>query len=108
MMANLRHLFAGAILLVGCSATPPTAPDANPIDPGTPPPAGTPAQGRFAGADGHRGVGAVSLTLVDGQALLEFGTDFGVSGVRGPFVYVNTTNERQHRNAAPRGRLAAE
>ncbi len=92
MIATGRYLIAGAILVAGCSATPPTAPDAEPVHPGTPPPAGTPGQGRFGGAGGHQGAGAVSLTIVDGQALLEFGADFGVSRVPGPFVYVNTTN----------------
>ncbi len=86
------RIHIGAILVIGCSATPPTAPDAAPIDPGTLPAAGTPVKGRIAGAGGHQGAGAVSLTVVDGQALLEFGADFGVSGVPGPFVYVNTTN----------------
>ncbi|MEP6688795.1 MAG: DM13 domain-containing protein [Gemmatimonadales bacterium] len=92
MTLTIRRLVAGAILVAGCSATPPTAPDAAPVDPAMPPPSGMAVQGRFAGAGGHRGAGAASLTVADGRALLEFGDDFTVSGVPGPFVYLNTTN----------------
>jgi hypothetical protein len=50
-------------------------------------------EGRFEGAGGHRGAGTVRLTIGNGTGLLEFGGDFSVSSVPGPFVYLNTTND---------------
>ncbi|MEO5579558.1 MAG: DM13 domain-containing protein, partial [Gemmatimonadaceae bacterium] len=81
-------------ILSGCNnATPPTAPDATPLDPGVvmQPPAGSGVTGRFVGV-GHRGSGAVRFAVADGVGRLDFGEDFSVDVVPGPFVYVNTTN----------------
>lgn len=83
----------GALLLAGCSATPPTAPDAPPLDPEGPPPPGAAVEGRFEGAGGHRGAGSMRLTIGNGAGLLELGSDFSVSTVPGPFIYLNTTND---------------
>jgi hypothetical protein len=47
--------------------------------------------GVFAGV-GHVGAGSVRFTVANGVGFLEFSSDFVVSGVPGPFVYVNTTN----------------
>ncbi|MBA3645865.1 MAG: DM13 domain-containing protein [Gemmatimonadaceae bacterium] len=82
-------------ILAGCnSATPPTAPDATPVAPaaGMTPPAGSGVTGGFVGAGGHRGSGGVRFAVANGVGRLDFGDDFSVQGVPGPFVYVNTTN----------------
>lgn len=81
-------------ILAGCnSATPPTAPNAAPVvaAAGMPPPAASGVTGRFVGV-GHRGSGGVRFAVANGVGRLDFGDDFSVQGVPGPFVYVNTTN----------------
>lgn len=83
-----------ASILAGCnSATPPTAPDATPVDPGIimQPAGGSGVAGQFVGV-GHRGSGGVRFSVADGIGRLDFGEDFSVDAVPGPFVYVNTTN----------------
>ena len=55
------------------------------------PPAAAGATGRFVGV-GHRGSGSVRFTAAGGVGRLDFGDDFSVDVVPGPFVYVNTTN----------------
>ncbi len=85
-------LLIAAILLGGCNGpTPPSAPDAVPLDPGIPPP-GSGVVGQFTGV-GHHGAGTVRFTAGNGAGLLEFSSDFVVSAVPGPFVYLNTTND---------------
>ncbi len=80
------------LLTVACSgATPPMAPDANPVDPMVQLPTGSGVVGRFVGV-GHQGSGTVRFTAENGVGHLEFSSDFVVSGVPGPFVYLNTTN----------------
>ncbi len=93
-MRFLASSSLGALLLLvgACNdATPPTAPDAIPVDPSSVP-MGTSVSGRFVGV-GHQGSGSVKFTTQDGVGKLEFSSDFVVSGVPGPFVYVNTTND---------------
>lgn len=86
--------FIAAGLITGCnSATPPTAPNATPVDPGamTQPPVNAGVSGQFVGV-GHRGSGTVRFTVANGVGRLDFGDTFSVDAVPGPFVYVNTTN----------------
>lgn len=80
-----------ALTVAGCAATPPTAPDALPSDPGDAAPSGSGAQGSFVGV-GHRASGTVRFSAKNGVARLDFSADFAVTPVPGPFVYVNTTN----------------
>lgn len=81
-----------ALAIGACSkATPPTAPDATPVNPGPPPVAGSGVLGTFVGV-GHVGRGSVRFTVQNGVGQLDFSADFAVSAVPGPFVYVNTTN----------------
>jgi len=83
---------AGLLLTAACNnATPPTAPNAVPVDPSVPRPVGMGVSGRFVGV-GHQGSGTVRFTAENGVGKLDFSDDFVVSGVPGPFVYVNTTN----------------
>ncbi|MBA3670709.1 MAG: DM13 domain-containing protein [Gemmatimonadaceae bacterium] len=86
-----RSLVASLLLVGACnSTTPPTAPDAVLVD-ASAAPTGTGVSGRFVGV-GHEGRGTVKFTVQGGTGSLEFSSDFVVSGVPGPFVYVNTTN----------------
>lgn len=82
---------AGALVLVACAAEPPTAPDAV-ADENQPPLMSGGVTGRFVGAGGHRGSGAVTLAVEGTRARLELGGDFVVDGVPGPYLYLNTTN----------------
>ena len=93
MRPSHRHLLLAAGLVIGAcsSATPPTAPTATPVAEGAVPPAGTGALGKFSGV-GHTGQGSVNFTAQNGVGRLDFSADFAVSGVPGPFVYLNTTN----------------
>lgn len=84
-------LVLGALLTVGCGATPPTAPDATPADPQlTVPPGAVTAQ--VVGAGGHDATGTLVLSVENGHATLKFGSDFSVAAVPSPVVYVNTAN----------------
>ena len=86
--------FVAVLLALGAckSAVPPTAPDAMLVEPGmAPPPVTTIVPGRWVGV-GHSARGSVRYSVQNGVARLDFSDDFSVSGVPGPFVYVNTTN----------------
>ena len=118
-LASWAPLATATMLLGACGATPPTAPDAVLLDPTTLPTGGgsggstggsggggagdqdttttgggkgpVTALGAFRGV-GHTGRGSVSFTMANGIGRLDFSSDFAVSGVPGPFVYLNTTN----------------
>lgn len=91
-MRHVQRFITLAVLAAGCGATPPTAPDAGP-DANQPLPTTPGSVGSFTGAGGHRGEGSVTLTVEGQRARLEFGSNFSVSEVPGPFVYLNTTND---------------
>lgn len=79
------------LLLLACSASPPTAPDADPIGgESAPPPDAAPLEGRFSGLAGHRAMGAVSVRLADGVGEVRLGNDFSSTPVPDPHVYVAT------------------
>ncbi len=78
--------------MVACGTESPTAPDAV-ADENQPPLMGQAVVGRFVGAGGHRGAGALTLTVEGTRARLELGSDFSVDGVAGPYLYLNTTND---------------
>ena len=81
-----------ALTLGACSsATPPTAPNAMLVDGGSPPAPGSGVLGAFVGV-GHQGRGSVRFTAQNGVGRLDFSSDFSVSAVPGPYVYLNTTN----------------
>lgn len=91
--ASLTSFILAALALGACSgATPPTAPNATPADIGAAPPASSTVLGRFAGVGGHSAQGSVTFSGQNGVGRLDFSADFSVSGVPGPYVYLNTTN----------------
>lgn len=107
-----RHsLLFFALLGTACGATPPTAPDAVPVQP--PPTAGPPAsgsrlaRGMFTGAGGHVARGDVSLTVSEGTAVLELSSTFRASGVPDPVLYAGSSADPNFGQALRIGRHAA-
>ncbi|MEO5800307.1 MAG: DM13 domain-containing protein [Gemmatimonadales bacterium] len=113
-LVSWASLATAALVLGACGATPPTAPDAVLLNPTTPPTGGGSGGNGGSGGDqdtttagggggtetaigtfrgiGHTGRGTVRFSLANGVGTLEFSSDFAVSGVPGPYVYLNTTN----------------
>lgn len=85
----MRFLFVAA-LLVACTPTPPTAPDAEPLPPAPSDDSGVTASGRFGGLDGHTASGGVTFRVTNGGGELIFAEDFRSSRVPDPHVYVAT------------------
>jgi hypothetical protein len=91
-MPHRAKLFVLAALLLGCSgATPPTAPDAMEVTPGTPTPMGTGVTGRFV-KTGYDVTGTATVRIENGVGVIELSSDFNISQTPGPFLYLNTTN----------------
>lgn len=81
-----------ALALMACSgATPPTAPDAVPALPGTPPPIGTGVTGRFVKTR-YDVSGTATVVIANGVAQLDLSADFSIAQTPGPSLYINTTN----------------
>ncbi len=86
-------LLLTALAVGACNrATPPTAPNATPAEVGNVPAPGSAVLGRVVGTGGHSGQGGVTFSAQNGIGRLDFSADFRLSGVPGPFVYLNTTN----------------
>ena len=88
---RIRALVATLTLSACHSAMPPTAADAMLVGVTTSPPAGSVGAVRWTGVN-HGATGTVRFTVQDGIGRLDFSSDFSVTNVPGPFVYVNTTN----------------
>jgi Electron transfer DM13 len=87
-----KSLSAFALLgvLFACGkASPPTAPDAAPVVPGTGP-VGPGVSGRFTKVQ-YDVTGTATLAVENGVAKLDISSDFGIMQTPGPFVYLNTT-----------------
>ena len=92
----MRLLLAslGVVLLVavGCnSASPPTAPDAAPVDPGSGAPTGLGVSGNWI-RTGYAVTGRATLVIEGSTARLDFSSDFAIAQTPGPVVYLNTTS----------------
>ncbi len=91
--------FGALLLLAGCSITPPTAPDAVPVDPSTPPGPGQPPptgttlllSGRFSGLAGHSARGGVTVSVSGNVATITLDSTFSSTSVPDPYLYLNTT-----------------
>jgi hypothetical protein len=98
----------GLLLVTACGATPPTAPDATPVD-GTPM-MGAPGsdaritRGTLMGAGRYSARGEVTLTVSAGMAVLELGEGFSASGVPDPVLYVGSSADPNFGNALRIGR----
>jgi len=96
MMPSLRSSWTVAIVtllgLAACSsATPPTAPDAIPLDLAGPVPTGAGVTARFVPTR-YAVSGTATLAIENGVARLDFSQDFTIASTPGPVVYLNTTN----------------
>jgi hypothetical protein len=87
-----RAILFTALAACGNSASPPTAPDAVPVAPGTGVPMGPAVTGRFV-KTGYAVTGTASLVVENGIAKLDFSSDFGIAQTPGPYVYLNTTSD---------------
>lgn len=91
-MLRSRKLLAAVALLAACSsATPPTAPDAMPVVPGTPIPIGTGVSGRFVKTR-YDVTGTATVVVENGVGVIDLSPDFSIAQTPGPFLYLNTTN----------------
>jgi hypothetical protein len=94
---------------LGCGASAPTAPNAEPII-GTPeaPPPGTSARvtaGTLMGAGRYQARGTARLTVTGSVAILELDPDFRASAVPDPVLYIGTTADPNVGSALRIGRF---
>lgn len=95
-MSGLIVRIGAVLLLAGCGITPPTAPDAMPIDPRDPPPPGTPGTavvqaGSFVGLAGHSARGGVTVSVSGDAVTITLDSTFSSTSVPDPYLYLNTT-----------------
>lgn len=95
MSHAVGSVLALALLLAGCGASPPTAPDAERLP--TPPMMEGPApnsaitRGTFMGAGSYSAQGAVTLTVTNGSAVLTIAAGFRASSIPDPVLYVGSS-----------------
>lgn len=111
-MHHIRKTWTLVALLAACnSATPPTAPDAAPVVPGTPVPAGMGVNGRFVKTR-YDVTGTATVAIENGVGVIELSSDFSIAQTPGPYLYLNTTNDpntgRPIRIASLRGKSGAQ
>ncbi len=96
-------------IAAGCGATPPTAPNAEPIvgPPASPGPgaASTTTRGALMGAGRYSARGTATLTRTGSTAVLELGADFQASSVPDPVIYVGSTADPNSGTALRIGRF---
>ncbi len=91
-MLRRHSLLIAAVALSACSgATPPTAPDAVPTQPGLPAPVGASVVGRFVKTR-YDVTGTATLVIQNGIGQLDLSSDFSIMQTPGPYLYLNTTN----------------
>lgn len=80
------------LLLVGCNgATPPMAPDAVPLDPGSVSPRGPGVAANWM-RTGYAVSGSATLVIEGNTARLELSSDFAIAATPGPVLYLNTVS----------------
>jgi hypothetical protein len=91
-MPRYRKAVSLVALLAACSsATPPTAPDAMAVLPGTQIPIGMGVNGRFVRTR-YDVTGTATVLIENGVGVIELSPDFSIAQTPGPFLYLNTTN----------------
>ncbi len=91
-MTRNRKAVLTAVMLAACnSASPPTAPDAMPVLPGTMAPMGVGVTGRFVKTR-YDVAGTGTVVIENGVGVIELSPDFSISQTPGPYLYLNTTN----------------
>jgi hypothetical protein len=111
-MQRLAKALASVALVAGCSsATPPTAPDAQPVTIDAPEPTGPGVTGRFVRTR-YDVTGTATVRIANGVGVIELSPDFSIAQTPGPFLYLNTTNNpnsgRPIRIASLRGKSGAQ
>ena len=91
MRHDRKTLILAALLAACSSATPPTAPDATPVVPGTPLPMGAGVNGRFVKTR-YDVSGTATVQVQNGIGVIELSSDFSIAQTPGPYLYLNTTN----------------
>lgn len=109
-MNRLPRIALG-VLLMGCGATPPTAPDAVPIIP-APETEGLPGtarvlRGTFTGAGQYMAQGEVTVTVRDGSVTIDLSSGFRASGVPDPVLYIGSAADPNTGGALRIGRYVA-
>lgn len=89
--ARVLSVFMLGSVLACSDATPPVAPNAQPLAPGDSLLAGMTSNGVWR-RTGYAVTGNVQITASAGVAQLVFSPDFSIANTPGPVVYVNTTN----------------
>jgi hypothetical protein len=80
------------LVSVGCSdVSPPTAPDAAPVDPATSAPMGVGVSGNWV-RTGYAVAGRATLVIEGNTAQLDFSSNFSIAQTPGAIVYLNTTS----------------
>ncbi len=91
-MLRYRKSLVFLALLAACSsATPPTAPDATPVIPGTQIPMGMGVSGRFVKTR-YDVTGTATVVIENGIGVIDLSSDFSIAQTPGPSLYLNTTN----------------
>lgn len=91
-MLHIRKSLPLVALLAACSsATPPTAPDAESVVPGTTLPMSMGVNGRFVKTR-YDVTGTATVAIENGVGVIELSPDFSIAQTPGPFLYLNTTN----------------
>jgi Electron transfer DM13 len=91
-MSRNRSLIVALMLLAGCSTTsPPTAPDAVPVQPGLPALTGTGVTGVFVKTR-YNVTGTGKVIIENGVGQVDLSSDFSIMQTPGPVLYLNTTN----------------
>ncbi len=91
MLRYRKPLLFVALLAACSSATPPTAPDATPVVPGTPVPMGMGVSGRFVKTR-YDVTGTATVVIENGIGVIDLSSDFSIAQTPGPSLYLNTTN----------------
>ena len=91
MLRYRRSLVFVALLAACSSATPPTAPDAMPVIPGTQIPMGMGVSGRFVKTR-YDVTGTATVVIANGIGVIDLSSDFSIAQTPGPTLYLNTTN----------------
>ncbi len=92
MRLRLASLVVALVFAVGCNnVSPPTAPDAVPVDPGGAAPTGPGVSGNWM-RTGYAVTGSATLAIEGTTARLDFSSDFAIAQTPGPVLYLNTVS----------------
>lgn len=92
MRPQVGSLLSVLLLVLGCNnATPPMAPDAVPVDPGSMTPTGPGVTANWM-RTGYAVNGSATLVVEGNTARLTLSSDFSIAATPGPVLYLNTVS----------------